>query len=120
MARSSPAWRRAGRSETAVGASSCTCAKASSTTRESAELSGVRGHGWFPGADVVHDDHGRGWVWGAGLGRVTVRFETRASGPGPILTLAADDPALHAVGIEPLARALDHGDEQDEALADED
>ena len=95
-------------------------AEASSTTRESAELSGVRGHGWFPGADVVHDDHGRGWVWGAGLGRVTVRFETRASGPGPILTLAADDPALHAVGIEPLARALDHGDEQDEALADED
>ena len=67
-----------------------------------------------------HDDHGRGWVWGAGLGRVTVRFETRASGPGPILTLAADDPALHAVGIEPLARALAHGDEQDEALADED
>ncbi|MDO5683268.1 MAG: DNA polymerase IV, partial [Propionibacteriaceae bacterium] len=27
---------------------------------------------WLPGADVTHDDHGDGWVWGAGLGRVTV------------------------------------------------
>ena len=94
--------------------------EASSTTRGAAELSGVRGHGWFPGADVVHDDHGRGWVWGSGLVRVTVRFETRSSGPGPIRTLAADNPALHPVGIEPLARALAHGDERDEAIADED
>jgi DNA polymerase-4 len=49
-----------------------------------------------------------------------VRFETRTTGPGPIRTFAADDPALHAVGIEPLARALDHGDERDDPLADED
>ena len=32
---------------------------------------------WRPGLDVAHDEHGRGWVWGSGLGRVTVRFETR-------------------------------------------
>ncbi len=56
--------------------------------------SGVRGKGWYPGADVEHDDLGRGWVWGSGLGRVTVRFETRLTGPGPIRTFRADDPAL--------------------------
>jgi DNA polymerase-4 len=52
--------------------------------------------GWLAGADVVHDRHGPGWVWGSGLGRVTVRFETAASGPGPVRTFAADDPELHA------------------------
>ena len=52
---------------------------------------------WRPGADVVHDDHGRGWVWGAGLGRVTVRFETRDTPPGPVRTFAIDDPALRLV-----------------------
>ena len=50
---------------------------------------------WPPGADVEHDDHGRGWVWGAGLGRVTVRFETADTPPGPVRTFADDDPALH-------------------------
>ena len=49
---------------------------------------------WWPGVDVEHTDHGRGWVWGAGLGRVTVRFETRDSPAGPIRTFAADDPHL--------------------------
>ena len=44
--------------------------------------------------DVHHDDHGDGWVWGSGLGRVTVRFETRDSPPGPVMTFPADDPAL--------------------------
>jgi DNA polymerase IV len=53
--------------------------------------------GWPPGIDVEHDQHGRGWVWGSGLGRVTVRFETRDTPPGPVRTLAADDPALHRV-----------------------
>lgn len=50
---------------------------------------------WLPGVDVVHDELGPGWVWGQGLGRVTVRFETAQSGPGPVRTLAADDPQLH-------------------------
>jgi DNA polymerase-4 len=48
----------------------------------------------MPGVDVVHDEHGDGWVWGAGLGRVTVRFETAESGPGPVRTLRDDDPRL--------------------------
>lgn len=50
---------------------------------------------WTPGQDVTHDDHGSGWVWGRGLGRVTVRFEGPTTGPGPIHTFRADDPALH-------------------------
>jgi DNA polymerase-4 len=53
--------------------------------------------GWPPGVDVEHDQHGRGWVWGSGLGRVTVRFETRDTPPGPVRTFAADDPALHRI-----------------------
>ena len=55
---------------------------------------------WRPGADVVHDDHGRGWVWGSGLGRVTVRFETRDTPPGPVRTFAVDDPALRLLDPE--------------------
>lgn len=49
---------------------------------------------WYPGMDVVHETHGDGWVWGSGLGRVTVRFETRHTPPGPVHTFLADDPAL--------------------------
>jgi DNA polymerase-4 len=49
---------------------------------------------WIPGMDVVHADHGPGWVWGSGLGRVTVRFETADTGPGPVHTFADDDPDL--------------------------
>ena len=50
--------------------------------------------GYRPGQDVVHPEHGRGWVWGSGLGRVTVRFETADTPPGPVRTFAIDDPAL--------------------------
>ena len=53
-----------------------------------------RRNGWTPGADVEHDEHGPGWVWGSGLGRVTVRFETRTTGPGPVRTFADTDPRL--------------------------
>ena len=44
--------------------------------------------------DAVGAVQGRGWVWGSGLGRVTVRFETRHTGPGPVRTFFEDDPAL--------------------------
>ncbi len=50
---------------------------------------------YVAGADVEHTVHGHGWVWGSGLGRVTVRFETAASGPGPVRTFRVDDPDLH-------------------------
>jgi DNA polymerase-4 len=49
---------------------------------------------WWPGQDVRHAEFGAGWVWGRGLGRVTVRFEGPLTEPGPVRTLAADDPQL--------------------------
>lgn len=49
---------------------------------------------WHPGIDVAHTEFGHGWVQGAGHGVVTVRFETRSTGPGPARTFPADDPQL--------------------------
>jgi DNA polymerase-4 len=51
---------------------------------------------WAPGMDVVHDELGRGWVWGSGRGVVTVRFETATTDPGPVRSFPADDPGLNA------------------------
>lgn len=45
---------------------------------------------WRIGDDVTHRQLGHGWVQGAGHGVVTVRFETRGSGPGPVRTFPAD------------------------------
>ncbi|MGO9224050.1 MAG: DNA polymerase IV [Mycobacterium sp.] len=49
---------------------------------------------WRVGDDVAHRDLGHGWVQGAGHGVVTVRFETRSSGPGQARTFAADTEVL--------------------------
>jgi DNA polymerase IV len=49
---------------------------------------------WRAGEDVGHPAYGHGWVQGAGHGRVTVRFETRSTGPGPVRTFTATDPDL--------------------------
>lgn len=51
---------------------------------------------WAPGMDVEHTEHGRGWVWGAGRGVVTVRFETAESPAGPVRSFKEDDPGLSA------------------------
>nr|WP_277350792.1 DNA polymerase IV [Rhodococcus sp. HNM0569] len=52
-------------------------------------------HGrWYPGLDVAHPEFGHGWVQGAGHGVVTVRFETRTSGPGFARTFRDGDPML--------------------------
>jgi DNA polymerase IV len=67
---------------------------------------------WAPGMDVVHAEHGPGWVWGSGVGRVTVRFETAETGPGPVRTFRADDPDL-----APRRREPDEPDEPDETEA---
>lgn len=56
---------------------------------------------WRTGDDVAHPEHGHGWVQGAGHGRVTVRFETRSTGPGRAVTFASEDPALSRA--DPLA-----------------
>lgn len=45
---------------------------------------------WRIGDDVTHRDFGHGWVQGAGHGVVTVRFETRNTGPGPARTFPLD------------------------------
>ncbi|MBS9534332.1 DNA polymerase IV [Mycobacterium sp. M1] len=50
--------------------------------------------GWQIGDDVAHPEFGHGWVQGAGHGVVTVRFETRATGPGRARTFPADTPDL--------------------------
>lgn len=51
---------------------------------------------WRVGDDVAHPELGHGWVQGAGHGVVSVRFETRSSGPGPMRTFARDTADLTA------------------------
>ncbi|EST22900.1 hypothetical protein N566_26255 [Streptomycetaceae bacterium MP113-05] len=58
---------------------------------------------WLPGLDVLHLDHGPGWIQGSGLGRVTVRFERPGSPPGRVRTFPVDDSRLTA--SEPLMLA---------------
>lgn len=50
---------------------------------------------WETGSDVRHDSYGHGWVQGTGHGVVTVRFETRATGPGVARTFPLPEPGLH-------------------------
>ncbi|MCV7318581.1 DNA polymerase IV [Mycolicibacterium confluentis] len=50
--------------------------------------------GWRIGDDVRHPEFGHGWVQGAGHGVMTVRFETRSSGPGLVRNFAVDDPEV--------------------------
>ena len=50
--------------------------------------------GWRIGDDLAHPEFGHGWVQGAGHGVVSVRFETRLSGPGLMRTFAADTAEL--------------------------
>jgi DNA polymerase IV len=49
---------------------------------------------WRVGDDVTHRELSHGWVQGAGHGVVTVRFETRASGPGPARTFSSESGEL--------------------------
>ena len=46
--------------------------------------------GWRVGDDVRHPEFGHGWVQGAGHGVVSVRFETRSTGPGVMRTFHID------------------------------
>jgi DNA polymerase IV len=63
---------------------------------EAVEVPRTRRSTWAPGMDVDHAEMGRGWVWGAGRGVVTVRFETAQTPAGPVRSYADDDPALSA------------------------
>ncbi|MFT4087527.1 MAG: DNA polymerase IV [Gordonia sp. (in: high G+C Gram-positive bacteria)] len=62
---------------------------------------------WATGRDVHHPEFGHGWVQGGGHGFVTVRFETRVTGPGrtrtfrlPETNLTEADP-LDSLAWEP-------------------
>jgi DNA polymerase-4 len=59
---------------------------------------------WLAGQDVRHAAHGEGWVQGAGVGRVTVRFEGPGTAPGRIATFRVDDPDLEAMDAADVAR----------------
>lgn len=59
---------------------------------------------WLAGQDVRHAQRGPGWVQGAGVGRVTIRFEGPGTEPGRIGTFWADDPELEPVDAADVAR----------------
>ena len=81
--------------------------------------------GWRIGDDVSHAGFGHGWVQGAGHGVVSVRFETRGSGPGVMRTFPTGEPELlkanpvdsldwgeyldDLAGSAPAADDVDHG-----------
>ncbi|ORB87914.1 DNA polymerase IV [Mycobacterium kansasii] len=65
-------------------------------TLRAAQFGGAGNAGWRIGDDVAHPELGHGWVQGAGHGVVTVRFETRSSGPGPARTFPIDTAELVA------------------------
>ena len=59
----------------------------------------------------VHTQHGQGWVWGSGRGRVTVRFETAETPAGPVRTFAITDPELTKAALS----GADSGGEDDKS-----
>ena len=66
-------------------------------TQEQIEVDTQAGHQqgiWQATQDVFHPEYGHGWVQGAGKGWVTVRFETRSTGPGRIKSLRETDEQL--------------------------
>lgn len=69
-------------------------------TMRAALLTGQDGSAWRIGDDVTHPQWGHGWVQGAGHGVVTVRFETRGSGPGPARTFPIDSADI--IGANPV------------------
>ncbi|MFI5716654.1 DNA polymerase IV [Nocardia sp. NPDC051750] len=79
------------------GQTSGTVRAGSAETGDAAVDSGVTAGSavdWRPGSDISHPEFGFGWVQGSGHGRVTVRFESRSTGPGIARTFAADNTEL--------------------------
>ena len=100
-----PLRRRAARGDDADDAAAADPVVVDVEAADAVDRHGHRRGEWHPGADVVHETYGRGWVWGAGRGRVTVRFETASTPRGPVRSLAADDPLLAAADPEPAPTA---------------
>ncbi|MFA4082019.1 DNA polymerase IV [Mycobacteroides salmoniphilum] len=72
---------------------------------------------WGIGDDVIHSEYGHGWIQGTGHGVMTVRFETRSSGPGIARTFGVDDPGV--TRADPVA-SLDWPGESAESIDDGD
>lgn len=83
---------------------------AASDVAEQSALERARTDELPPGTDVTHPSLGHGWVQGSGHGVVTVRFETRTSGPGRAHTFTL--PAAELSPADPL-RSLDWPDAED-------
>ena len=77
---------------------------ANASTEEDAEKPGFNGvptgeshtetSVWPATIDVYHPEYGHGWVQGSGHGVVSVRFETRTTGKGPVRSFPVDTPEL--------------------------
>lgn len=59
-----------------------------------AEQTSSPAHYFTATQDVAHPDYGHGWIQGIGKGWVSVRFETRATGPGKMKSFRLDDAHL--------------------------
>jgi DNA polymerase-4 len=74
----------------------------------------IENAGWRVGDDLRHPVFGHGWVQGAGHGVVSVRFETRGSGPGVMRTFEIDTAELTSANpVDSLdwPNYLDHRDD---------
>jgi DNA polymerase-4 len=74
----------------------------------------IENAGWRVGDDLRHPEFGHGWVQGAGHGVVSVRFETRGSGPGVMRTFEIDTAELTSANpVDSLdwPNYLDHRDD---------
>jgi DNA polymerase-4 len=71
--------------------------------------------GWRVGDDLRHPVFGHGWVQGAGHGVVSVRFETRGSGPGVMRTFEIDTAELTSANPVGSLDWPDYPDHQEDA-----
>lgn len=58
---------------------------------------------WFATQDIRHRDYGHGWIQGLGHGVMSVRFETRTSGPGRTRTFSLEQADAELEPADPLA-----------------
>ena len=75
----------------------------------------IENAGWRVGDDLRHPVFGHGWVQGAGHGVVSVRFETRGSGPGVMRTFEIDTAELTSANPVGSLDWPDYPDHQEDA-----
>jgi len=75
----------------------------------------IENAGWRVGDDLRHPVFGHGWVQGAGHGVVSVRFETRGSGPGVMRTFEIDSVELTSANPVDSLDWPDYADHQEDA-----